>query len=62
MLCKSFDKGDAPCTEEATVEVFWPGKETVACGRHHAGMQRIAEAMGFTLSSRPLESTEAKES
>lgn len=54
MLCKSSDKGDVACKEEATVTVFWPGKETVACDRHHAGMQRIAEAMGFPLSSRPL--------
>lgn len=54
MLCKSTDKGDVPCTEQATVEVFWPGKETVACDRHHQGMQRIASAMGFVLSSRPI--------
>ena len=54
MICKSFDK-DVPCTEAATVTVFWPGKETVACGRHHLGMQRLASVMGFTLSVRPIE-------
>lgn len=55
MICKSFDKGDVPCTAEATVTVFWPGKETVACDRHHQGMQRLAGVMGFPLPSRPIE-------
>lgn len=62
MRCKSFEKDDVPCSEEATVTVFWPGQETVACDRHHQGMQRIAGAMGFALASRPLEGAEAKES
>lgn len=54
MLCKSCDK-EVQCTGQATFEVFWPGKTTVACDRHHLGMQRIAGAMGFALDSRPIE-------
>lgn len=53
MFCKSFDK-EVPCTEEATVEVFWPGRETIACDRHHQGMQKVAGVMGFVLSFRAL--------
>lgn len=55
MKCKSFDKGGAPCPEPATVTVFWPGQETVACDRHHEGMRRVAGVMGFTLSVRAVE-------
>lgn len=55
MLCKSFDKGDVPCTEEATLRVFWPGKTTEACVKHEQKMQAIATAMGFALDSRPIE-------
>lgn len=59
MNCASFDK-EVPCQEKATLTVFWPGKETVACERHCAGMQRVANAMGFALASRqlPAESSE----
>lgn len=53
MLCKSFDK-EVPCKEEATLEVFWPGKTTQACVRHEQKMQSIAVFMGFSLASRPL--------
>ncbi len=60
MICKSFDKGGVQCQEEATVTVFWPGQETVACDRHHAGMQRVAEVMGFPLPSRPLGEIEVR--
>lgn len=58
MNCKSFDKGDVPCPEEATVTVFWPGKTTEACPRHHVGMMRIAGAMGFSVDARPIEDEE----
>jgi hypothetical protein len=54
MICKSFDKGEVPCASEATWTVFWPGRETVSCDRHHEAQQKIAGAMGFALSSRPL--------
>lgn len=54
MICKSFDKGEVPCCAEATVTVFWPGKETVACDRHAEGMVKLAGFMGFVLSTRPL--------
>jgi len=54
MRCKSNDSGNVPCTEEATVTVFWPGQETVACDRHHKKMQGVAGFMGFALSSRSL--------
>lgn len=53
MRCKSTD-GNVPCPAAATVEVFWPGQETVACDKHHAKMQSVARAMGFALSARPL--------
>lgn len=61
MKCKSFDKGDVPCEAEATVTVFWPGKTTVACDRHHGSIVQIAEAMGFPVDCRPLSETEKKE-
>jgi hypothetical protein len=53
MICKSFEEGEKPCAAEATWTVFWPGQETVACDRHHIGMQKLAGFMGFALSSRP---------
>lgn len=59
MLCKSNNK-DGPCKENATVTVFWPGKTTVSCGVHYLGQLRIAEAMGFSLDSRPLTEEEIK--
>jgi hypothetical protein len=55
MNCKSFDKGDVPCPEQATVTVFWPGKTTESCDRHYQGQLRIAAAMGFSLDARPIE-------
>ncbi len=54
MRCKSFDKGEVPCPEDATVEVFWPGKETIACDRHKEGMVKLAGFMGFAVAVRPL--------
>ena len=61
MLCKSFDNGDVPCTEEATLEVFWPSKTTQACAKHEQKMQTIAMFMGFALSSRPLVEAQQQE-
>lgn len=60
MNCASFDK-EVPCPEKATMTVFWPGKETVACDRHTAGIQRIADAMGFSLATRILEPEKSSE-
>lgn len=53
MKCKSSDK-EGQCEAEATIEVFWPGKTTVACDRHAQGMLRLASVMGFTCDARPI--------
>lgn len=57
MKCKSDG-----CTEDAAMEVFWPGQTTQSCLTHYEGQQRIAGAMGFPLDARPLPPEEAKES
>jgi len=56
MNCNSCDKGDVPCTEQATMTVFWPGKTTESCDRHYQRQLQIAEAMGFPLDARPIHS------
>lgn len=60
MSCKSFDAGGVACPEAATVTVFWPGKTTEACDKHHQGMQKVAAVMGFTLDSRPIEAAKSQ--
>lgn len=54
MQCKTYEQA-VQCPNTATVTVFWPGKTTEACPIHAAKLQRIAEAMGFVLDSRPIE-------
>ncbi len=53
MQCQSFELGKK-CEAIAVVEVFWPGKRTIACTRHAEAIRRVADAMGFNLEVRSL--------
>lgn len=37
----------------ATEIVHWPGKETAACEVHAAKLKKLAQFMGFSVSSEP---------
>jgi hypothetical protein len=49
-ICEAHEKNGDPCTKEATVRVFWPGRSLVMCGEHADAAKRVAAAMGFDLS------------
>ena len=46
--------GSSGCDEIATCTAHWPGQDGRQCDRHRAGLERIAEAMGFKLHTTPL--------
>jgi hypothetical protein len=58
MQCNSFEK-EVRCPDQATVEVFWPGKTTAMCDRHAQGAARVASAMGFNVDMRPIAAAES---
>jgi hypothetical protein len=40
---------------EATHIVHWPGNDVLACDEHTAKLKRLAEVMGFKLSTTPCD-------
>lgn len=52
MICQQND-----CTNEATHDVYWPGKHTKQCLEHAKKAQALGNFMGFQVLIRTLENT-----
>lgn len=54
MKCSSLSESGATCPEDAVAVVHWPGQDRPRCAAHLAQAQNVASAMGFALSSTPI--------
>ena len=55
MKCQSHGSDGNRCTEDAIMEVFWPGETSCMCREHAAVSKGVADALGFNLSIRVIE-------
>ncbi len=46
---------DGGCGAIATWRCFWPGQDAAKCTAHRDAWARLAEFLGFSLASKPLE-------